>query len=177
MPSWTIEETLWRASRLQTMLAGPAAQELLRRRPDLDHDPANELEEWRRDLAALTRLRMLDDAGRASTYSGHPNGAPAGLTPWFAVPGRRTAGSTVVFGHWAALGLHLGKGLFGLDTGCAWGRSLTALRLDDGTIVQQDVADDERPGATPVSSGAIDEREGARHAEPQQQQQPRDLAE
>ncbi|HVS66854.1 MAG TPA: symmetrical bis(5'-nucleosyl)-tetraphosphatase [Thermoanaerobaculia bacterium] len=145
LPPWTVEETLWRASRLQTMLGGPAQQELLRRRPDLEHEPHDEIEEWRRDLAVLTRARMLDPVGRASAYSGHPDDAPAGLNPWFAVAGRRTASSTVIFGHWAALGLYLGKGLYGLDTGCAWGRCLTALRLEDGAILQQDVVDDERP--------------------------------
>jgi bis(5'-nucleosyl)-tetraphosphatase (symmetrical) len=43
----------------------------------------------------------------------------------------------VLFGHWAALGLHQGEDTIGLDTGCAWGRALTALRLDDRKIFQE----------------------------------------
>jgi hypothetical protein len=31
--------------------------------------------------------------------------APPGFMPWFDVPQRKTADVTVVFGHWAALGL------------------------------------------------------------------------
>jgi bis(5'-nucleosyl)-tetraphosphatase (symmetrical) len=31
--------------------------------------------------------------------------APKGYLPWFEVPGRKSADTTVVFGHWSALGL------------------------------------------------------------------------
>jgi bis(5'-nucleosyl)-tetraphosphatase (symmetrical) len=53
------------------------------------------------------------------------------------VRGRRSAGLTVIFGHWAALGLLTGRGVACLDTGCVWGRQLTALRLDDWRIFQE----------------------------------------
>jgi bis(5'-nucleosyl)-tetraphosphatase (symmetrical) len=35
-----------------------------------------------------------------------------------------------VFGHWAALGLLRRADVTALDTGCAWGNRLTAVRLD-----------------------------------------------
>ena len=67
-----------------------------------------------------------------------PAGARSqGCHPWFAAPGRQSAGATVIFGHWAALGLKVGDGVACLDTGCAWGRELTALRLDDWRIFQE----------------------------------------
>jgi bis(5'-nucleosyl)-tetraphosphatase (symmetrical) len=50
--------------------------------------------------------------------------------PWFDVPGRRAAGVHVVFGHWAALGLVRRDDITALDSGCVWGNSLTAVRLD-----------------------------------------------
>ena len=37
----------------------------------------------------------------------------------------------IVFGHWASLGLVMGPKLIALDSGCAWGRQLSAVRLDD----------------------------------------------
>ena len=59
-----------------------------------------------------------------------------GLMPWFAVPGRRTADVTVVFGHWSALGLRIEENLVALDSGCVWGGQLSAVRLDDKSLLQ-----------------------------------------
>ena len=39
-------------------------------------------------------------------------------------------GTRVVFGHWSALGLVVLPDYVCLDTGCIWGRQLTAVRLD-----------------------------------------------
>ncbi len=38
---------------------------------------------------------------------------------------------TVVFGHWAALGLMLRDNLVALDSGCVWGNRLSAVELSD----------------------------------------------
>jgi bis(5'-nucleosyl)-tetraphosphatase (symmetrical) len=58
--------------------------------------------------------------------------------PWFEAPGRASAGTAVVFGHWAALGLKVTKDVLAIDTGCVWGRSLTAVRLEDRRLYQCD---------------------------------------
>ncbi len=55
---------------------------------------------------------------------------PAEAIPWFEVPERRSAGARIVCGHWSALGYHDADGVLALDTGCVWGGSLTARRLD-----------------------------------------------
>jgi bis(5'-nucleosyl)-tetraphosphatase (symmetrical) len=49
--------------------------------------------------------------------------------PWFDVPSRRTSDVTVVFGHWAALGLLMRDNVIGLDSGCVWGNKLSAVKL------------------------------------------------
>jgi bis(5'-nucleosyl)-tetraphosphatase (symmetrical) len=105
-------------------------------------------ERARAALAGFARLRTLDPTGRmCAGFSGPPEEAPRGCRPWFAVRGRRSAGLTVIFGHWAALGLKVGGGIAALDTGCAWGRELTALRLDDWRIFQQPAAEGAAHGA------------------------------
>jgi bis(5'-nucleosyl)-tetraphosphatase (symmetrical) len=93
-------------------------------------------------LAAFTRLRTLDRRGRmANDFSGPPSEAPRGYVPWFAAPGRKSRRAPIVCGHWAALGLHLDDGVAALDTGCVWGRALTALRLDDRKVFQEPAAE------------------------------------
>ena len=62
---------------------------------------------------------------------GPPDEARPPWMPWFKVPGRASAPSRVIFGHWSALGLHRGDGVLALDTGCVWGGALTAVNLDD----------------------------------------------
>jgi bis(5'-nucleosyl)-tetraphosphatase (symmetrical) len=89
-------------------------------------------------LAGFTTLRTVDGDGRSvPDFSGPPDLAPKGTRPWFRLDERRSREETVIFGHWAALGLLIEPGLAGLDTGCAWGRTLTALRLEDGTLFQE----------------------------------------
>jgi len=79
----------------------------------------------------LTRLRLCSPDGRLLLeHKGPLSKAPPGALPWFRVPGRRTAHDRVVFGHWSALGYYDADGVLGLDTGCAWGGTLTARRLD-----------------------------------------------
>src|SRR5712671_6643343 len=79
----------------------------------------------------LTRMRFCTADGRLLLALKGPIGAaPAEALPWFRVPGRESERERVVFGHWSALGFYDADGVVGLDTGCAWGGTLTAFRLD-----------------------------------------------
>ena len=61
--------------------------------------------------------------------------ALAGYRAWFDVSSRRSRESTVICGHWSALGLHVRPELLSLDTGCVWGGALSAVRLEDRRLV------------------------------------------
>ncbi len=63
-------------------------------------------------------------------FSGSPWGARKGLLPWYRMKDPAWAGTRIVFGHWSALGLIVLPDLVSLDTGCVWGRQLTAVRID-----------------------------------------------
>ncbi len=102
---------------------------------------------WSEDLSGLARLRFITNAftrmrfcfpnGQLDMYSKEtPESAPAPLKPWFAIPGPVTSEYSVVFGHWAALGLKVNKRLLGVDSGCVWGGKLTAIRLEDRKVFQ-----------------------------------------
>jgi bis(5'-nucleosyl)-tetraphosphatase (symmetrical) len=89
----------------------------------------------------LTRIRTCTPDGALSNFSGPPENTPAGFTPWFSIPGRRSTDATIITGHWAALGLRLENNHLALDSGCVWGRQLTAVRLEDRTVFQVEYAD------------------------------------
>ena len=63
------------------------------------------------------------------THAGPPANAEKGMVPWFDVPDAAWRGTRIVFGHWSALGLVVRPDLIAVDTGCVWGRQLTAVKL------------------------------------------------
>lgn len=80
----------------------------------------------------FTRLRCLDGSGKLALNAKQApkKAAAAGLMPWFEAKGARWRGTQIIFGHWSTLGFYRNADVIGLDTGCVWGGSLTALRLD-----------------------------------------------
>ena len=143
LPGWTVDEAIQLGREIQRRLMGPGAVELLRCL--LAGNPARFTE---RDpgalrlalaLKAMTQLRTLNpDASMDLSFVGPLAEMPDTLIPWFAFPGRRNGSATIVFGHWAALGLFQAPGVAGLDSNCFRGGRLTAMRLEDGRIFQQE---------------------------------------
>jgi bis(5'-nucleosyl)-tetraphosphatase (symmetrical) len=82
-------------------------------------------------INVLTRLRVCTTDGEVDLkMKGKPPKGHSELKPWFEIGTRLSADTRVVFGHWSALGLVIRKDVAGLDSGCVWGGSLTALDLD-----------------------------------------------
>lgn len=133
LPEWSVDETLSIATRLEGRLRGEQAAQILGSLRRRDAEMSDEV----RSLRALAFVRTLRDNGElCREFTGPPEEAPEGCVPWFDVAGRRSKDALVLFGHWAAAGFRRGPGWVSLDTGCAWGGKLTAIRLDDGEVVQ-----------------------------------------
>jgi bis(5'-nucleosyl)-tetraphosphatase (symmetrical) len=149
MPSWTEEHAEELARDVQETLRSERAWELLRwfqeGHPVVWSDDLKSVERLRVSLAVLTRLRTCTSDGRLCLeHAGPPAEAPAGCHPWFSLPGRRSAGTVVLFGHWSTLGLLQTPQAIGLDTGCLWGGALSAMRLEDRRIFQEPAAPADR---------------------------------
>ncbi|MEJ5990926.1 symmetrical bis(5'-nucleosyl)-tetraphosphatase [Ramlibacter sp. PS3R-8] len=134
LPQWTLQQALQLAGEVEAVLRGPSLSGFLARmygnQPDRWDDELAGADRLRVIVNALTRLRFCTPDGVMDLRaSGGLHEAPAGLLPWFDVPGRRTAGVPIAFGHWSTLGLMQRPDLLSLDTGCVWGGCLTALRL------------------------------------------------
>ena len=84
---------------------------------------------------ALTRMRACTAAGEMIfPFAGKPNELPPNGMAWFDAPEKMWGECRVIFGHWSALGFVSRPNLLALDTGCFWGGTLTAVRLEDGEI-------------------------------------------
>jgi bis(5'-nucleosyl)-tetraphosphatase (symmetrical) len=143
LPQWTIEEAAQLAAEAESMLQGFDFQTFLRTlysSSGLQWSPSLTGSARLAAIATvLTRLRTCSAAGLMEPeFSGPPSRAPKGFLPWFDIPGRRNEDTTIVCGHWAALGLCLKPNVIALDSGCVWGNHLTAVRLEDRSVFQTD---------------------------------------
>jgi len=88
-------------------------------------------------VSAFTRMRLCTrNAGLAPGAKSTPGRWPRETLPWYDLPRRAGADKTIVFGHWATLGLLVRTDVVCLDTGCVTGGPLTAYRLSDRKLVQ-----------------------------------------
>ncbi len=112
-------------------------------------------DETRLVINALTEYACVTAMDNLTLHtSGDATCAPAGLMPWYAVPGRRTADTRIAFGHWSTLrapesGLFEPPMVLPLDTGCVWGGCLTAaeFRSDSAqvTLIKQPCPQAQQP--------------------------------
>ena len=151
-PGWSLAQCLERAGEVTGALAGAgwrdALQVLYGNEPSVWSTGLAPADRRRYTINALTRMRFVDAAGRLDfQYNGPPGTQPGELRPWYDLcdAGDAHAGDAhVVFGHWASLGLFRKPGFTCIDTGCVWGRTLTALPVD--------------PLGEPVAVGCVEER-------------------
>jgi bis(5'-nucleosyl)-tetraphosphatase (symmetrical) len=137
VPQWDLATTLALAGEVEALLTGPDVATLLHHMygdaPAVWSETLQGPERWRFVINVLTRIRFVAPDGALDLQlKDSAEVAPPGLVPWFEVPGRRTAGVPIAFGHWSTLGLRSSHDLLALDTGCVWGGALTAVRVDGG---------------------------------------------
>lgn len=132
-PSWDLEKAKMLAKELENLLQSEAYFQFL---PHMygDHpshwsDTLSGWDRYRFIANAFTRMRFITDTGgldlRAKGKT-HPQ-----YVPWFTVPHRPCQHHNLLFGHWAALeGQCDTPQIYPLDTGCVWGKCLTAFCLE-----------------------------------------------
>jgi bis(5'-nucleosyl)-tetraphosphatase (symmetrical) len=141
-PQWTVDDTLEYAAELERELRSDAYVDFLKKMyGDKPHRWSGKLTGHKRlrfIVNSLTRMRMIRKNGALDfSHTGPPENAAKGLRPWFTAEDAKWRGTRIVCGHWSALGLIVNDDLIAVDTGCVWGRQLTAVRLDRSpTIVQ-----------------------------------------
>ncbi len=158
-PQWSAEQAVALAGEVEAVLRGPGWIDFLGQmygnKPDRWDDSLAGVERLRCIVNALTRMRFCAPGGVMEFGHKEGAGAPAGsdLVPWFELDGRRTREVTVVFGHWSALGLLLREDVIGLDSGCVWGGKLSAVCLDDRSLLQVDCPEYQQHGGKKNKKG------------------------
>ncbi len=141
LPAWTPAMAMALAREVEAMITGPDADAFFARLY------SDEPSRWRDDLEGFDRLRAIVNVCtrlRFCTADGTmefrekrgPAVAPEGFRAWFEHEARRSAAMTIICGHWSTLELRLAPNLLMLDSGCLWGGTLTAVRLEDRRMYQ-----------------------------------------
>lgn len=139
LPGWTADDAMERAAEAEAVLQGPRFRDFFAQMygntPVAWDDGLEGVERLRVIVNAFTRLRYCSSTGEMEFHhKGAPGTQPTGWLPWFEVPGRRSANLTCITGHWSTLGLVNRQDLIALDTGCLWGGTMTAVRLEDRQV-------------------------------------------
>ena len=141
LPAWSVKKTMRRAAEVERRLRAPDYGRLLSKmygnRPSQWSGKLKGYNRLRFIINTLTRMRMLTLDGRLRmAFSGPPWKTRGKLLPWFEFEPNAWGDTRIVFGHWSQLGLIVLPNLVSLDTGCVWGRQLTAVRLDKPEVFQ-----------------------------------------
>lgn len=134
-PTWDVKKTLALAAEVEEALQGFDYPTLLGKMygnlPSLWSGKLTGYKRLRFIINCLTRMRMVTAHGHLDlSFTGSPWRARGGSIPWYEAKNPAWQDTRIVFGHWSALGLVALPKLISLDSGCVWGRQLTAVRLD-----------------------------------------------
>ena len=137
-PHWTKKDLVGHSNKLSSNLVSNDYRNFLKKifgnKPDHPDKCKKDEEVSRLNINFLTRMRFYNPDGSLELdYKGKVETAPNNLKPWFEYKLNILEENThLLFGHWAALNGVTGKdNITALDTGCAWGNKLTAIRLED----------------------------------------------
>ncbi|WP_419535115.1 symmetrical bis(5'-nucleosyl)-tetraphosphatase [Endozoicomonas sp.] len=134
-PIWTIEQAIEQARELEQALRSEDHIKWLRKifknaKPQPWDNDLKLKKKLRLTASYFTQMRfcnahgMLDLESKGSTPE-------SGYAPWFSFPESPCYREQIIFGHWAALeGISGHDNIHAIDTGCVWGKSLTAINVD-----------------------------------------------
>ena len=139
-PQWTLKQATAFAKEIETPLRGNNTgkwlAEVYGNKPNLWKDDLKSYDRHRYILNAFMRMRYCNvkDGSLDFKLNGVPkikNPSSTKQIPWFLLKGRKHIPLRIIFGHWSSLGYYHDDNVTSLDTGCVWGRQLTAVRVDD----------------------------------------------
>ena len=135
-PQWDVQQALQYAHEVETVLRSQQASDFFARmygdQPDKWDESLQGYDRLRLITNYLTRMRLCGVDGCLYLKDKVALRPTQKAKPWFSINQRNMREIPIIYGHWAALrGKTQEPNAYPLDTGCVWGGSLTALRLED----------------------------------------------
>lgn len=135
-PGWKLSEAVSNAQEVENVLQQGNYLEFFQ------NMYGNEPDFWSEKLQGMERLRFITNVFTRMRYikpdltlNLAAKGAPSrqkniDAIPWFEFKQSAIKYNRIAFGHWSTLPTGQYGKCFALDSGCVWGRQLTALRID-----------------------------------------------
>ncbi len=149
LPCWSIYQAQNEAMNIQTIFKSKKITNFLRYKNNIK----NENSTWKENLQKFERASIALDAFTCMRFcidqytidtSFHKSliRLPTNSKPWYSINQEKNSSYKILFGHWSSLGLKIIKNNISLDSGCVWGRQLSAYRLDDDAVFSEELIDD-----------------------------------
>ena len=141
-PAWDINQALNLANEVEIILKNEDINII---KQFLHNMYGNSPNKWQESLSNYDRLRYITNVFTRMRFIYQDGSldfdnketiakADSKLIPWFDYPNRLTKNTKIIFGHWAALEGIFQENIFGIDSGCVWGKKLTAMCLDTNKL-------------------------------------------
>lgn len=135
-PMWSLRTTQTLAHELEHQLRNDPKtllENLFGNTPNPWHDALTGWDRLRCAVNYFTRMRYCQADGTLD-FQHKAHTPPPGFAPWFRFDHTDWQDQRIVFGHWAALDGETGKNnRIGVDTGCVWGKALTAYCIENNS--------------------------------------------
>ncbi|MBV1881749.1 MAG: symmetrical bis(5'-nucleosyl)-tetraphosphatase [Pseudomonadales bacterium] len=144
---WSLKQARQYAKEIETILRGDEAKEfamhMYGNKPTAWHDDLAGMDRYRVITNYFSRMRFIDKKGNLElTTKSRAIKTTSGYKAWFKFKSPAMEKTRILFGHWASLeGITNNSRAFALDTGCVWGGQLTALCLENETLISVDAVD------------------------------------
>ncbi len=157
VPQWSLTQAQFWAHAIEQRLQADDWQSFIHQhlygnQPAHEKEAETDIEHLRYAINGFARMRLCQADGRLEfkhKMAAHAS-APKGYAPWFSWPRVDDSCGRILFGHWSTLSqdthLQPHPNAICLDSGCLWGKSLSALCLESQEIIQIHCPQYARPG-------------------------------
>lgn len=156
VPQWSLAQAQHRANAIEQRLQRDdwqafVFQYLYGNQPTHESEAVDDMEQVRYAINSFSRMRLCQADGRLEfKHKLSPDQAPAGYAPWFSWPRLDDSCGRILFGHWSTLSqdtrLAPHPHAICLDSGCLWGKALTALCLETDELTTINCPQYAKPG-------------------------------
>ena len=142
-PIWSKEDVFYYSDHvklnMQSLNAEKFIDSIYSNKPNKFTDSLSMIDKSTYAINALTRMRFCSKDGKIEYKAkGNFNHNPLGYKAWFLHKNEKLEEIDIFFGHWSTLKDFKQPKRYHLDTGCVWGKKLTAIRFKDKKIFSVD---------------------------------------